>query len=94
VNRTLKRALATAAVSATAALAPAGAAHAETPATNTSSAPFTLTFVPPKVSRLVVVIGPVIIGGKVISPGVHVETAGVELPTLSVTLPGWSPPAG
>jgi hypothetical protein len=87
MNRTLKRALA-AALGASAAFGPAGAAHADTPP-STTSAPYTLTFVPPKVGRISVVIGPVIIGGQVISPGVHVENPQVELPTLTVTLPGW-----
>ena len=89
MKRTLRRALATAtALGASAALVPAGPAHADTPPP-TSSNPYTLTFVPPKVGRILVVIGPVIIGGQVISPGVHVESAGTELPTLTVTLPGW-----
>ncbi|MDA0165647.1 hypothetical protein OM076_35600 [Solirubrobacter ginsenosidimutans] len=87
MSRTFKRALATAAIGAGAVLAPAGAAHAAAPVT-TASSPCTLTFVPPRMGRVVVVIGPVIIGGKVISPGVHVENAPLELPTLTVTLPG------
>jgi hypothetical protein len=87
VTPTFKRALATAVVSTSAALAFAGTAHADAPAT-TVGAPCTLTFVPPKMGRMVVVIGPVIIGGKVISPGVHIENAPLELPTLTFTLPG------
>jgi hypothetical protein len=89
VNRTLKRALATVTIGACAALAPAGAAHADAPATTTSSA-CRLTFVPPRMGRVLVVIGPVIIGGQVISPGVRVENPPLELPTLTVTLPGCS----
>jgi hypothetical protein len=92
VSRTLKRALATAAVGVSAALAPAGVAHADAPATMTSG-PCTLTFVPPRMGRVAVVIGPIIIGGKVISPGVHVENTPLELPTLTITLPGCLPRA-
>ena len=86
MNSTLTRALVTAALGTTAALAPAAAAQAATPA---PSGPVTLTFVPPQVGRLVVVIGPVIIGGKVMSPGLHVENPIVQMPTLTVTLPSW-----
>ena len=88
-HRTLRRALA-AAVGVSAALAPAGVARADTPPITTAP-PYTLTFVPPKVGRISVLIGPVIIGGQVISPGVHVENPGIELPTFTVTLPGWPP---
>jgi hypothetical protein len=89
MNRTLRRALA-AVAGACVAFGPAGAAHADTPPI-TPSAPYTLTFVPPKVGPITVVIGPVIIGGKVISPGVRVVNPGIELPTLTVTWPGWPP---
>jgi hypothetical protein len=44
--------------------------------------PISLIFVPPAVGPIMVAIGPVIIGGVVISPGVHVSTPGVSLPTL------------
>jgi hypothetical protein len=74
-----------------AALAPAAAAHADTRATTTG--PCTLTFVPPKMGRVLVMIGPVIIGGRVISPGVRVENEPIELATLTITLPGCSPGA-
>lgn len=92
MNRTVKRAFVTAAIGAGAALAPAGVAHADT-ASTTTGGPCTLTFVPPKMGRVAVVIGPIIIGGKVISPGVHVENAPLELPTLTITLPGCLPGA-
>ena len=88
VNSTLKRVLVTAAVGATAAFAPAPPAHA---ATGPAAAGGTLTFVPPQMGRIVVVIGPIIIGGKVMSPGLRVESPGVSLPTMTVTLPSWPP---
>jgi hypothetical protein len=87
-KRILRRVLATAAAGTGVALAPAGVAHADVP-TPPAAAPYTLTFVPPKVNKISVLIGPVIIGGKVISPGVYVESPGTELPTLTVTLPRW-----
>jgi hypothetical protein len=46
-----------------------------------------LTFVPPSVGPLSVSIGATILGGRVISPGVNVTTAGVSLPPLA-----WAPP--
>jgi hypothetical protein len=90
VSSTLLRVLATTAVGATAAFAPAAAAHADTPPA--TSGP-TLTFVPPQVGRLVVVIGPIIIGGRLMSPGVHVENPTASIPTMTVTLPSWPPRA-
>jgi hypothetical protein len=92
VKRTFTRSLATTAVVLGAALAPVGVAHAAAPAP-LAGTPCTLTFVPPRMGRVVVVIGPIIIGGKVISPGVHVENAPLELPTLTITLPGCTPSA-
>jgi hypothetical protein len=96
MSRTIKRAMAIAAVGAAAALAPA-TAGATTTTTTTTAPGGTLTFVPPKVGQIVVVIGPVIIDGKVISPGVHVENPVTQIPTMTITLPtfptlpGWPP---
>jgi hypothetical protein len=46
-----------------------------------------LTFIPPKVGPLQVIIGATFIGGKLISPGVNVSTPGVSLPPIVWTLP-------
>ena len=55
----------------------------------------TLTFVPPSVGPLRVNIGPTIIGGQMIRPGVNVSTTEVTLPPTAWTLPaGWALPIG
>ena len=46
-----------------------------------------MTFVPPKVGPIQVSIGPTVIGGKMISPGVNVATPGASLPPITWTLP-------
>ena len=92
----LKRGTVVAAVAAVGALAPAAVAGAAT-TTSTLTPPPALTFVPPSVGQLVVDIGPVIINGKLINPGVHVVKPPVTLPPLSFTppiafaLPDWKP---
>jgi hypothetical protein len=67
------------------AAAPVSSALADTTSPATGSP--VLTFVPPKVGPLTVSIGPTIIGGKVISPGVYVLMPGVTLPPIT-----WTPP--
>jgi hypothetical protein len=50
-------------------------------------APGTMTFIPPRVAPIMVILGPTIIDGQQISPGVNVSTPGVSLPPMSWTLP-------
>ena len=76
---------ATAAASVLALAGPVAAASADSAGAAGQSQlppPPVLTFVPPSVGPICVVIGPIIIGGKVISPGLHVCTSGVSLPPL------------
>ena len=79
-----------------AALAPlaltASTASASAATTPPASAPLSaagpvLTFIPPKVSPIQVIIGGTFIGGKLISAGVNVSTPGVSLPPITWSLP-------
>jgi hypothetical protein len=67
-----------------------GASAATTPPASAplSTAPPLLTFIPPTVGPLQVIIGGTFINGKLISAGVNVSTPGVSLPPIT-----WSPPA-
>lgn len=82
MSRTLKRGVAVATVAAVAALAPAAGAGAQT-----TSPP--LTFVPPKVGPITVVIGPVIIGGRVMSPGINLTLTPPSIPTFALPAFEW-----
>jgi hypothetical protein len=85
---TAKRLATTAAATGLLAVAiPAAAAHAATPLPATALPSFTMpgmTFTPPAVGQISVIIGPTIIGGKVIDPGLHVSTTGTSLPTITL----------
>jgi len=87
--RTRKLAAIAAALAPLALAAPVAGASAATtpPAPAASTAGPLLTFIPPKVSPLQVIIGATYIGGKLISPGVNVSTPGVSLPPITWTLP-------
>ena len=68
-----------------------GAASADTaPAASASPSTGspTFTFIPPRVGPLQVSLGPTIIDGQQISPGVNVSTPGTSLPPIS-----WTPPS-
>ena len=68
--------------------AAAPAAHAsDTSTPATAPPPPGLTFVPPSVGPIRVDLGPTIINGKVINPGLHVLMPGVSLPPIH-----WTPP--
>jgi len=66
---------------------PAAAAHAATPGPAPTLPSITMpgiTFTPPQVGQIDVVIGPTIIGGKVIDPGLNVSTTGTSLPIFTL----------
>jgi hypothetical protein len=83
----IRRLSAAAAVLIPFALAAPVAGAATTPAASSRAAKAPVfTFVPPRVGPLTVNLGPTIIDGQQISPGVNVFSPGVSLPPIT-----WSP---
>jgi hypothetical protein len=72
-------------------LAAPGAAVADPAPAAASPAGTTMMFIPPQVGPLRVTIGPTIIGGKVIDPGLNVATPGTALAPIVWTMPLPSP---
>ena len=86
-----KLCLAAAGASALALAAPVTAANAADIPVAPPSGPVShpvLTFVPPSTGPICVALGPIIIGGKIISPGVNVCTSRVSAPPFVLTFPG------
>ena len=63
--------------------APLSARAATTPPPSS----FVINFIPPRVGPISVDIGKVIIGGQVVSPGVHVRTPGTSVPAMTASPP-------
>jgi hypothetical protein len=94
---TIKRLATTAAAAGVLAVAlPVAGAGADTPpaATPPSVHLPAMDFVPPKVGQISVDIGPTIIGGKVMDPGMHVSLPGTSVPPITVPASNWTLPAG
>ena len=74
--------IAVAAMSSFTLAAPVAGASADTTTPAGSPAAPWLTFIPPRVGPICVDIGPIILGGRVMSQGLHVCTQGVSAPPI------------
>jgi hypothetical protein len=84
-TRTHFAAAAAAAASVLAIVTPVGAASAATTpvaAGAICAGPLMNTFVPPSVGPITVDLGPTIISGRIMNPGLHVSTVGISLPPI------------
>ena len=77
--------IAAAAATALVTVGSAAVAHADTtPAASAALPSPALTFVPPSVGPICVVIGPIILGGKLMNPGIHECLQGTSLPPMAL----------